>query len=78
LQAKKALYAIGLCTTMSLFLKMHLLVLLINKTGSPPEQTLNLCINTDAVLFELSVTQSMTMIQKQSATGARIVEIEKN
>jgi 3-isopropylmalate dehydrogenase len=33
--------------------------------------------NTDAVLFELSVTQSMTMIQKQSATGARIVEIEK-
>jgi 3-isopropylmalate dehydrogenase len=33
-------------------LKMHLLVLLINKTGSPlPEQTLNLCINTDAVLF---------------------------
>jgi hypothetical protein len=47
---------------------MHLLVLLI-KTGSPPEQTLNLCINTDAVLFELSVTQSMTMIQKQSATS---------
>jgi 3-isopropylmalate dehydrogenase len=57
LQAKKALYAIGVVYNHEFVLKMHLLVLLINKTGSPlPEQTLNLCINTDAVLFELSVT----------------------
>jgi 3-isopropylmalate dehydrogenase len=41
-------------------LKMLIGAVAINKTGSLPEQTLNLCINTDAVLFGAI---GMTMIE---------------
>jgi 3-isopropylmalate dehydrogenase len=53
LQAKKALYAIGVVYNHEFVFEDALIgAVAINKTGSPlPEQTLNLCINTDAVLF---------------------------
>jgi 3-isopropylmalate dehydrogenase len=37
----------------------------IDKTGPLPEQTLNLCINTDAVLFGAIGDPSMTMIRSK-------------
>ncbi|MFE3870771.1 3-isopropylmalate dehydrogenase [Flavobacterium sp. ZS1P70] len=53
LQAKKALYAIGLVFDHEfVFEDAFVGAIAIDKTGNPlPEQTLNLCLNTDAVLF---------------------------
>lgn len=53
LQAKKALYAIGLVFDHEfVFEDAFVGAIAIEKTGNPlPEQTLNLCLNTDAVLF---------------------------
>jgi 3-isopropylmalate dehydrogenase len=53
LQAKKALYAIGVVYNHEFVFEDALIgAVAIDKTGSPlPEETLNLCINTDAVLF---------------------------
>jgi 3-isopropylmalate dehydrogenase len=53
LQAKKVLYAIGVVYDHEFVFEDALIgAVAIEKTGSPlPEQTLNLCINTDAVLF---------------------------
>ena len=53
LQAKKALYAIGLIFDHEFVFEDALIgAIAIEKTGNPlPEQTLNLCLNTDAVLF---------------------------
>lgn len=53
LQAKKALYAIGLVYDHEfVFEDAFVGAIAIEKTGNPlPEQTLNLCRNTDAVLF---------------------------
>lgn len=53
LQAKKALYAIGVVYDHEFIFEDALIgAVAIDKTGSPlPEQTLNLCLNTDAVLF---------------------------
>jgi 3-isopropylmalate dehydrogenase len=48
----------------------------IDKTGPLPEQTLNLCINTDAVLFGAIGDPSMTMIRSKVRPD-RIVKIEK-
>jgi 3-isopropylmalate dehydrogenase len=74
LQAKKALYHRG---CVHVCFEDALGAVAINKTGSPPEQTLNLCINTDAVLFGAIGDPKYDNDQKQSATGARIVEIER-
>jgi 3-isopropylmalate dehydrogenase len=53
LQAKKLCMPWG-CVHEFVFEDALIGAVMINKTGSPPpEQTLNLCINTDAVLFEL-------------------------
>ncbi|MFV5689952.1 3-isopropylmalate dehydrogenase [Flavobacterium sp. ZT3R25] len=53
LQAKKALYAIGVVYDHEfVFEDAFIGAVAIDKTGNPlPEQTLNLCLNTDAVLF---------------------------
>ncbi|MFV5696432.1 3-isopropylmalate dehydrogenase [Flavobacterium sp. LB3P122] len=53
LQAKKALYAIGVVYDHEFIFEDALIGAVgIDKTGKPlPEQTLNLCLNTDAVLF---------------------------
>ncbi|HEY4617985.1 MAG TPA: 3-isopropylmalate dehydrogenase [Flavobacterium sp.] len=53
LQAKKALYAIGVVYDHEFIFEDALIgAVAIDKTGTPlPEQTLNLCLNTDAVLF---------------------------
>lgn len=53
LQAKKALHAIGLVFDHEfVFEDAFVGAVAIEKTGNPlPEQTLNLCLNTDAVLF---------------------------
>jgi 3-isopropylmalate dehydrogenase len=53
LQAKKALYAIGVVYNHEFVFEDALVgAIAIDKTGNPlPEQTLNLCLNTDAVLF---------------------------
>jgi 3-isopropylmalate dehydrogenase len=53
LQAKKALHAIGLVFDHEfVFEDAFVGAIAIEKTGNPlPEQTLNLCLNTDAVLF---------------------------
>nr|WP_315175598.1 3-isopropylmalate dehydrogenase [uncultured Flavobacterium sp.] len=53
LQAKKALYAIGVVYDHEFVFEDALIgAIAIDKTGNPlPEQTLNLCLNTDAVLF---------------------------
>ena len=53
LQAKKALYAIGVVYDHEFVFEYALIgAIAIEKTGNPlPEQTLNLCLNTDAVLF---------------------------
>jgi len=53
LQAKKALYAIGVVFDHEFVFEDALIgAVAIEKTGKPlPEQTLNLCLNTDAVLF---------------------------
>ena len=53
LQAKKALYAIGFIFDHEFVFEDALIgAIAIEKTGNPlPEQTLNLCLNTDAVLF---------------------------
>ncbi|MFV5686567.1 3-isopropylmalate dehydrogenase [Flavobacterium sp. GB2R13] len=53
LQAKKALYAIGVVYDHEFVFEEALMgAIAIDKTGNPlPEQTLNLCLNTDAVLF---------------------------
>ena len=53
LQAKKALYAIGVVFDHEFVFEDALIgAIAIEKTGNPlPEQTLNLCLNTDAVLF---------------------------
>ncbi|MEL1240284.1 3-isopropylmalate dehydrogenase [Flavobacterium flavipallidum] len=53
LQAKKALSAIGVVYEHDFIFEDALIgAIAIDKTGSPlPEQTLNLCLNTDAVLF---------------------------
>lgn len=53
LQAKKALYAIGVVYEHDFIFEEALVgAIAIDKTGSPlPEQTLNLCLNTDAVLL---------------------------
>ncbi|RTZ05722.1 3-isopropylmalate dehydrogenase [Flavobacterium sp. GSP6] len=53
LQAKKALYAIGVVFDHEFVFEDALIgAVAIEKTGNPlPEQTLNLCLNTDAVLF---------------------------
>ena len=53
LQAKKALYAIGVVYNHEFVFEDALIgAVAIDKTGNPlPEQTLNLCLNTDAVLF---------------------------
>ncbi len=53
LQAKKALYAIGVVYDHEFVFEDALIgAIAIEKTGNPlPEQTLNLCLNTDAVLF---------------------------
>jgi 3-isopropylmalate dehydrogenase len=53
LQAKKALYAIGVVYDHEFVFEDALIGAIgIDKTGNPlPEQTLNLCLNTDAVLF---------------------------
>lgn len=53
LQAKKALYAIGVVYDHEIVFEDALVGAdAIDKTGSPlPKQTLNLCLNTDAVLF---------------------------
>lgn len=53
LQAKKALYAIGVVYDHEFVFEDALMgAVAIDKTGKPlPEQTLNLCLNTDAVLF---------------------------
>ena len=53
LQAKKALYAIGVVYYHEFVFEDALIgAIAIEKTGNPlPEQTLNLCLNTDAVLF---------------------------
>ena len=53
LQAKKALYAIGVVFDHEFIFEDALIgAIAIEKTGNPlPEQTLNLCLNTDAVLF---------------------------
>jgi 3-isopropylmalate dehydrogenase len=52
LQAKKHYMQLARCTIMNLFLKKHLWVLLqLTKQETAPEQTLNLCLNTDAVLL---------------------------
>lgn len=53
LQAKKALYAIGEVYNHEFVFEEALMgAIAIDKTGNPlPEQTLNLCLNTDAVLF---------------------------
>ncbi|MES2239096.1 MAG: 3-isopropylmalate dehydrogenase [Bacteroidota bacterium] len=52
-QAKKALYAIGVVYEHDFIFEEALVgAVAIEKTGSPlPEQTLNLCLNTDAVLL---------------------------
>lgn len=53
LQAKKVLYAIGVVYDHEFVFEDALMgAIAIDKTGNPlPEQTLNLCLNTDAVLF---------------------------
>ena len=53
LQAKKALYAVGVVYEHDFIFEEALIgAVAIDKTGtSLPEQTLNLCLNTDAVLF---------------------------
>jgi 3-isopropylmalate dehydrogenase len=53
LQAKKALYAISVAYDHEFIFEDALVgAIAIEKTGNPlPEQTLNLCLNTDAVLF---------------------------
>ena len=53
LQAKKALYAIGVVYDHEFVFEDALIgAIAIEKTGTPlPEQTLNLCLNTDAILF---------------------------
>ena len=53
LQAKKALYAIGVVFDHEFVFEDALIgAIAIEKTGNPlPEQTLNLCLNTDAILF---------------------------
>jgi len=53
LQAKKALYAIGEVYNHEFVFEEALMgAVAIDKTGNPlPEQTLNLCLNTDAVLL---------------------------
>lgn len=53
LQAKKALYAVGVAYEHDFIFEEALIgAVAIDKTGSPlPEQTLNLCLNTDAVLL---------------------------
>jgi 3-isopropylmalate dehydrogenase len=53
MQAKKALYAIGVVYEHDFIFEDALIgAIAIDKTGSPlPEQTLNLCLNTDAVLL---------------------------
>lgn len=53
LQAKKALHAIGVVYDHEFVFEEALVgAIAIDKTGNPlPEQTLNLCLNTDAVLF---------------------------
>nr|WP_315187832.1 3-isopropylmalate dehydrogenase [uncultured Flavobacterium sp.] len=53
LQAKKALYAVGVVYDHEFVFEEALIgAIAIDKTGNPlPEQTLNLCLNTDAVLF---------------------------
>lgn len=53
LQAKKALYAISVAYDHEFIFEDALIgAIAIEKTGNPlPEQTLNLCLNTDAVLF---------------------------
>ncbi|GAA6773650.1 hypothetical protein AAGS39_44140 [Flavobacterium sp. CGRL2] len=53
LQAKKALYAIAEVYNHEFVFEDALMgAVAIDKTGSPlPEQTLNLCLNTDAVLL---------------------------
>jgi 3-isopropylmalate dehydrogenase len=53
LQAKKALHAIGVVYDHEFVFEDALVgAVAIDKTGNPlPEQTLNLCLNTDAVLF---------------------------
>jgi 3-isopropylmalate dehydrogenase len=53
LQAKKALYAIGVVYDHEfVFEDAFVGAIAIDKTGNPlPEQTLNLCLNTDAILF---------------------------
>ena len=53
LQAKKALYAISVAYDHEFIFEDALIGgIAIDKTGNPlPEQTLNLCLNTDAVLF---------------------------
>nr|WP_315165540.1 3-isopropylmalate dehydrogenase [uncultured Flavobacterium sp.] len=53
LQAKKALYAVGVVYDHEFVFEDALIgAIAIDKTGNPlPEQTLNLCLNTDAVLF---------------------------
>ena len=53
LQAKKALYAIGVVFDHEFVFEDALIgAVAIEKTGTPlPEQTLNLCLNTDAILF---------------------------
>ena len=53
LQAKKALYAIGVVYDHEFVFEEALMgAIAIDKTGNPlPEQTLNLCLNTDAVLL---------------------------
>ena len=53
LQARKALYAIGVVFDHEFVFEDALIgAIAIEKTGNPlPEQTLNLCLNTDAILF---------------------------
>jgi 3-isopropylmalate dehydrogenase len=53
LQAKKALYAVGVVYDHEFVFEDALIgAVAIDKTGNPlPEQTLNLCLNTDAVIF---------------------------
>ena len=53
LQAKKALYAVGVVFDHEFVFEDALIgAVAIEKTGTPlPEQTLNLCLNTDAILF---------------------------
>ncbi|MDD2674321.1 MAG: 3-isopropylmalate dehydrogenase [Flavobacterium sp.] len=53
LQAKKALYAVGVVFDHEFVFEDALIgAIAVEKTGTPlPEQTLNLCLNTDAILF---------------------------